>query len=145
MQDDKNPEKVISKKRGPKGSVKLDLQRYLMDQYRDSFSNLNIHATCVECNCTMEYALSHPELLLNHYNCNGGTANYEKYRSRYEKLCDYSETCPHSEDCELALVQTDFEKCPLWKMNRNGCDDCKLPHTTLPRNIIFPEGFACAI
>jgi hypothetical protein len=145
MQDDKNPEITTSQKHIPKGGVKYDLQRYLMDQLLEALSELNIHATCVAHGCTREYALRHHELLLDHYNNHGGTANYERYRSRYEKLCEYERTCHFSDGCELALIQTDFKKCPLWKMSKGRCGSCCSAHATLPNNIIFPEEFACAI
>jgi hypothetical protein len=145
MEDDIKHEETTLQKRRPKGGVKVDLQAYLMDQYKDAYSIVNIHGTCIEHSCTLEYALEHPELLLDHYDRFGGSENYAKYRSQYEKLCDYAETCPFREDCELALVQTDFKKCPLWKMSKGRCSGCCPAETTLPSNIIFPEEFACAI
>lgn len=144
MQDDKQLEEGTPQKLKPKGGAKYDLQRYLMDQLIEALSELNIHATCVEHKCTREYALEHHELLLDHYNRHGGTVNYERYRSRYEKLCGYAETCPCGEGCELSLVQTDFKKCPLWRMSEKCRCDCKLSCIPFPNNIVFPDEFACA-
>lgn len=129
------------KKRTPK----FDLPRYLLDQTKDSLSELNIHATCEEYKCTREYALAHHDLLMTHYNEHGGTENYEKFRSLYESLCEYSESCRFGNVCELALMQTDYSKCPLRMMHENCRCVCKYACVSPPDNIIFPEEFACAI
>jgi hypothetical protein len=131
---DKKPEEIngAEEKRKPKESTKLDLLRYLMDQVAESLSELNIHATCVEHGCTRDYVLEHRELLLDHYTNNGGAKNFAKFRSKYTKLCEYADNCRFGEICTLAIMQSDYENCPLRKMSdhcRNGCKLNTLPTT----------------
>jgi hypothetical protein len=134
-----------TRKRNPKKTPRFDLPRYLIDQARDSLSELNIHATCVEHECSREYVLEHPDLLIKHYNENGGAKNYEKYRSRYVSVCEYSESCRFGSDCELALTQTDYLKCPLRKMSENCRCMCRFACPKPPLNIISSDELACAI
>jgi hypothetical protein len=134
-----------TRKRNPKKTPRFDLPRYLIDQARDSLSELNIHATCVEHECSREYVLEHPDLLIKHYNENGGAKNYEKYRSRYVSVCEYSESCRFGSDCELALTQTDYLKCPLRKMNERCRRGCKLALNGHDTNTIPHGEFAYVI
>jgi len=114
-------------KRKPKGSPRLDLVRYLDAQLRDSLSELNIHATCVEFGCTRDYALEHRELLLDHYARHGGAAAYAQYRSQFEKLCDLYESCFLSEGCKLAQMESDFIRCPMRRLSHHCRALCQNP------------------
>jgi len=112
-------------KRLPKGGVRFDLMRYLFDQMKQSLTELNIHATCVEHRWTREEALANHDALLQHYNTHGGADNFKKFRARYTNYCEFLDNCRFGETCELASIQSDFIKCPLRQMNEHCRGTCE--------------------
>ena len=142
---EENPQIVTDTKRKPKGSPELDLLAYAREQFKDALSELNIHATCVEYKCTRDYALAHHEILLDHYNRNGGMKNFAKFRSKFKSLCEYTEDCRCGKDCELSLMKSRFEKCPLRKMSEHCRSHCKLALNGHGISIVPHGEFAYAI
>jgi hypothetical protein len=118
----------------PNKEPKFDFRRYELDQIIEALTcPINRHATRVEHDCTDWELHKNPKLLIIHFIEKGGAVEFSKRRGEFVSLCEFSESCRMSQTCDLSLMQSDFEKCPLRKLSercRCGCQfACSTHHT----------------
>ena len=118
----------------PNKEPKFDFRRYELDQIIEALTcPTNRHATRVEHDCTDWDLHENPRLLIIHFIENGGAKEFSKRRGEFVSLCEFSESCRMAGNCELSLMKSDYEKCPLRKIGercRGGCKPAINGHHT---------------
>lgn len=125
---------------------KFDFRRYELNQIVEALTcPINRHETRVKHGFTDWDLHKNPKFLIVHFIEEGKAEEFSKRRSEFVSLCEFSESCRCGKDCDLSLMKSDYEKCPLRKMSEHCRSHCKIALNGHGTNIVSHEEFVYSI